>query len=128
MRENCLTPDLLAEENMEDAKNFSQKISVIGDGALLIWCGIAILIDSITIGMGAVGAGMIMLGANVAWALKGVPVKSSTTLFGAIAIVWGSFDHILELPFWTSFAALLIVIGLAVIVALAAHPLNRSPA
>ena len=91
-------------------------------GLLLIWWGLSIMVGPITIGMSAIGTGLIFIGVNVARSLKGIPFNNSNYLLGFIAIVWGTFDHALGLNFWTSFAVLLIVTGVVIVFSLLAHP------
>jgi hypothetical protein len=106
---------------MENIKTLNHNFAVIGDAALLIWWGIVIMIDPLTIGMGAIGTGLIALGVNAARLLNGVPAKASTTFIGVIALVWGTIDTIFDPRFELSFAILLIVIGLATIASLLAR-------
>ena len=96
--------------------------ATIGWGALFVWWGVSIMIGPITIGMSAVGTGLILLGVNVARWLKGIPINHSNTPLAVVAIVWGSLDHLLHLSFGASTATLLIVIGLVVITSLVIHP------
>jgi hypothetical protein len=77
-----------------------------------------IMIDPLTIGMGAVGTGVIMLGVNVARLLLGIRTKGSTTVVGIIALVWGVMDTVLNPTIELSFAIMLIVIGLVSIASL----------
>jgi hypothetical protein len=77
-----------------------------------------IMFDPLTIGMGAIGTGLIMLGVNAARLLNGIPAKGSTTAIGIIALVWGTIDTILGPNFELSFAIMLIVIGLVTIASL----------
>jgi len=96
--------------------------ATIGWGALFVWWGVSIIIGPITIGMSAVGTGLILLGVNVARWLKGIPINHSNTPLAIVAIVWGLLDHLLHLSFGASTATLLIVIGLVVITSLVIHP------
>lgn len=108
---------------MDSHKAFKHNLAVIGEGALLIWWGLVIMIDPLTIGIGAVGTGLIFLGANAARMLKGLPQKAGNTLVGILAIVWGMLDHVFALRLGASFALLLILIGLTTLLApLFAHP------
>jgi hypothetical protein len=107
---------------MENIKTLNHNFAMIGDGALLIWWGMVIMIDPLTIGMGAIGTGLIMLGVNAARLLNGIPSKGSTTFIGVIALVWGALDTIFDPRVELSFAILLIVIGLATIASLLTHP------
>lgn len=105
-----------------DKQSMNRTFAMIGDGALLIWWGISIMVGPITIGMSAIGTGLILLGVNAARWLKGIPTKGTTTAVGVIALVWGAFDHTLALRFMPSFATLLIVIGVVVIASLVTRP------
>jgi hypothetical protein len=112
----------LAEEGMDSATTLNRTYAAVGEGVLLIWWGIVIVVDPLTIGMGAIGTGLILLGVNAARLLKGIPTKASTTAVGIVALVWGALDQALALRFWPSFAAMLIVIGVVSIGSLLARP------
>ena len=105
-----------------DNQTLNRTFSTIGDGALLIWWGIAIVVGPITVGMGGIGTGLILLSVNAARWVKGIPTKGSTTTIGVIALAWGILDHALSLSFGASFAAMLIVIGVVVIGSLLTRP------
>ena len=105
-----------------DNQGTNRSLATVGWGALFVWWGISILIDPISIGMSAVGTGLILLGVNAARMLRGIPIQTSNTPVAVIAIVWGLLDHVLSLPFWTSFATLMIVIGVVAIASLVAQP------
>lgn len=103
--------------DMDSKKMLNRNLSTVGWGALLIWWGIVVMIDPLTIAMGAIGTGLILLGVNAARSLKGIPSKGSTTVMGIIALAWGALDqarYMLALPPGLSFAMILIVIGLVV--------------
>lgn len=99
---------------MENKANLNHVLATVGNGALLIWWGVAILIDPITIGITAIGTGLICLAVNAVRMLVGIPPKRSTTVFGLIALVWGTLDQAFMLSFGLSFAVLMIVIGCVV--------------
>jgi hypothetical protein len=86
-------------------------IATVAWSALLVWWGLALAIDPITIGMTGVGTGMILLGANAARSFSGVPLRRSTSEIGAVALLWGALDHIFALSVGGSLAVLLITIG-----------------
>lgn len=100
----------------------NRTIATVGWGVLLIWWGIAIAVGPITVGLSAVGTGLILLGVNAARWLNGLPVKSSTTTWGIIALTWGALDHALALHFAASFATLLIIIGIVTIASSVKYP------
>ncbi len=97
---------------MEHAAAFNRNAATFGNSLLLIWWGVVMLIDPLTIGLGAVGTGLILLGVNGARWLKRIPTKRSTTTLGLIALAWGIVDTVLNPRFEISFALLLIIVGL----------------
>jgi hypothetical protein len=96
---------------MDDKEKFNHLIATLAGGLILIWWGVVIVVNPLTIGLGAIVTGIILLGLNGIRLLKGFPTKPSTTILGLVALVWGAFDHVLGLDFWHSVAVLLIVIG-----------------
>jgi hypothetical protein len=96
---------------MENTKNLNHTFSKMGDAVLLIWWGIVMLVNPLTLAMGAIGSGLILLGVNAARLWKGIPAKASTTAIGVTALAWGILDTIFDPRFEVSFAILLIVIG-----------------
>jgi hypothetical protein len=109
---------------MDNSRSVHLDYSTIGWSALSIWWGIVIMLDPLTLGMGAIGTGLILLGVNAARSRNGVPTKGSTTVVGVIALVWGGLDQVgsmlnksgaAHLPPELSFALLLIVIGLVLL-------------
>jgi hypothetical protein len=100
---------------MSSSNKYSHLVSTAGWGALLVWWGVSLAIDPITLGMCAIGTGLIMLAANTARMLKGVRPVRSTTVIGIIALAWGALDlarAVLGFAEGASFALLLVVIGL----------------
>ncbi len=94
---------------MDNARTLNHNFATIGNGALLIWWGIVIMVGPLTVGMGAIGTGLILLGVNAARLRNGIPTKGSTTAVGIIALVWGTLDSVFDPRFETSFAIMLIV-------------------
>jgi len=78
---------------MSSKKQYSHSVSIIGWGALLVWWGVAIAIEPLTLGMCAIGTGLILLSANAARILRGVRTVRSTTVIGIIALAWGALDQ-----------------------------------
>ncbi len=107
---------------MDNLKTIRRSLTTVGWGALLVWWGLSLMIDPITIGLSAIGTGLILLGVNAARALKGISANRSTTAWGIIALVWGILDHFLALSLQGSFAALLIVIGVVTLTSVLARP------
>ena len=113
---------------MENSKALNHTIAAIGEAALLIWWGMVIVIDPLTIGMGAMGTGIIFLGVNAARLLCGIPAKRSTTLWGVIALAWGALAHGLHLGLWPSVAAMMIMIGVVEVFTLLVFPRTEKAA
>ena len=107
---------------MDSIKVMNHNFATIGWGALLVWWGISFMVGPITIGMSAIGTGLILLGVNTARALNGISTNRSTTAWGITALAWGLLDHTLALSFERSFAALLIVIGVVTLASLLVRP------
>jgi hypothetical protein len=107
---------------MENTQTLDRNLGTLADGALLIWWGIVILVQPLTIGLGAIGTGLIMLGVNAARSVKGIPANGSTTTIGIVALAWGALDTVFNPRFELSFAMLLIVIGVVVLASLLARP------
>jgi hypothetical protein len=110
---------------MEHAKMLNHQFATLAWGALLIWWGIVIMVNPLTIGMGAIGTGLILLGVNAARSLKGIPARHSTTVVGVIALAWGALDQarfMLGWPAGVSFAMMLIVVGLVNVAGLLMRP------
>ncbi len=97
---------------MENVQTFNRNLATVGNGLLLIWWGVVILVPPLTLGMGAVGTGLILLAINTLRWLNRMPTKGSTTTLGVIALAWGLLDSVLNPRFESSFAMLLIIIGL----------------
>ena len=105
---------------MDNAK----KYNLIGWGLLFILWGITILFDFVPFGVGVLGTGLILLGANVVRAWKGLPAKDDNTLLGILALAWGGLEltrPILRPLFvvadwdWAIFAILLVVLGISLL-------------
>ena len=107
---------------MENTKTLNHNFAALGNGSLLIWWGIVIMFDPLTIGLGAIGTGLIMLAVNAARLLNGISTKGSTTMIGIIALVWGTLDTVFHPSSELSFAIMLIVIGLITIASLLPRP------
>jgi hypothetical protein len=110
---------------MDNAKKLNSLFSNLGDNLLLVWWGIVMIVHPLTIGMGAIGSGLILLGVNAARLLKRLPTKRATTVVGVMAILWGALDTVLHPRLEFSFALLLIVIGSVSLAALLARSIGR---
>ena len=103
---------------MDNKQSLNSMLETVAWGLLLILWGITILFDFVPAGIGLLGTGLILLGLNGVRSLNGIPTRGDTTIFGILALVWGSLelaDVYLDLPFelsdWAIFAILLIVLG-----------------
>jgi hypothetical protein len=110
---------------MENIKTLNHIFSKIGDNLLLIWWGIVMIMHPLTIGMGAIGTGLILLGVNAARRIKRIPTRLTTTVIGSMAILWGLLDTLFHPRLEVSFALMLIVIGLVSLAAMLARPDGR---
>lgn len=113
---------------MENTKALNHTIAAIGEAALLIWWGMVIVIDPLTIGMGAMGTGIIFLSVNAARLLNGIQPRRSTTVWGVIALAWGAIAQTLHLGIWPAVAAIMIIIGVAEVFTLLGFPKVEKPA
>ena len=104
---------------MNTTQKVNRNFEVIAWGALFIWWGITALIPSLPKGIGTIGIGLILVGANVARRMNNVPISRFSTTVGILAIVWGALELVgvfLTLPFELPvFAILLIVLGVIVL-------------
>ncbi len=95
-------------------KEFNHRIASFGWGLLLLWWGFVILIDPLTMGIGAIGTGLILLGLNAVRVWKRIPTVASTTTVGIITLTWGVLDQVrvfLHLSPGVSFALLVMILG-----------------
>ena len=101
---------------MNDNTRMNRNIDTLAWGALFIWWGITLLVK-FPAGIGLIGVGLILLGANAARYLQGMHINGFSTCIGVVALVWGGLQLVgtvlpFELPI---FAILLIVLGLIVL-------------
>jgi len=105
---------------MDKTRSRDRKFETIAWGALLIWWGLRWWpLESLPNGAGLLGTGLILLGVNAARALKGVPARSSTTIFGFLALAFGGpllAREVLHLSFEIPvFGVLLIALGVVIL-------------
>ena len=103
---------------MEAKQAFNHNLATVGNSLLLVWWGAVIIVDPLTLAMGAFGSGLILLGVNAVRMLSGIPTKGSTTTLGIIALTWGALDWVFNPPWDKSLAMLLIIVGLVALSAL----------
>jgi len=98
-----------------------QFINALGWGLLLMLWGFTILFDFVPFGVGLLGTGLILFGANGLRLLKGLPARDGNTILGILALSWGGLE--LARPIlgglfgyadldWAIFAILLVELGL----------------
>ncbi len=97
---------------MTNTQSVNHQIATVGWSALLVWWGISLMVGPITIGMSAVGTGLILFGVNAARSRYAIPPNPANYSVGIIALVWGILDHVFALRFESSLAVLLILIGI----------------
>ena len=110
------------EEKNDVKAALNHTVATAGLGLLFIWWSMVLIIDPLTIGMGAIGTGLILLGINLVRLLKEIPILGSTTALGVIALVWGVLETIFNPHLGVSFALLLFVIGVVIIGSLMVRP------
>lgn len=104
---------------MGGKKVFNRNLARAAWGFLLIWWGVVIIVNPFTIGIGAIGTGIILLSLNAFRWLRGYPTRGSTTQLGLMTLLWGLLEqarYMLALPSGISFALLLVVSGLSVLI------------
>ena len=87
---------------MNTTLKVSRNFEAIAWGALFIWWGITVLVPSLPKGAGVIGIGLILVGANIARQLSGVPINRFSMTIGILAVVWGALELVgalLSLPF-----------------------------
>jgi hypothetical protein len=97
---------------IERELKLKHRIATVGLGAIVVWWGIALALDDITIGLAVAGTGVLLLGMNAFRSWKGITINKSSTMLGSVGTVWGSLDFGLSLRFLPSISLLLIIIGL----------------
>lgn len=104
---------------MNSTQKVNRNFEAIAWGALFIWWGITALVPSLPTGVGAIGIGLILIGANIARRVSGVAINGFSTTLGILALVWGGLELmgvLVSLPFELPvFAILLIVLGVIVL-------------
>jgi hypothetical protein len=102
---------------MKEKRAYNHYLSIIGWGALFVWWGVCVMINSITLALSALGTGFILLIVCAVRNYKGIKQVGSTVIFGIILLVWGAADQIrllMGLPGGYSFALALITVGLSI--------------
>ncbi len=101
---------------MNDNARTNRNIETFAWGALFVWWGITLLIK-FPAGVGLLGVGLILLGANAARYFQGIHINGSSACIGVLALVWGGLELAgTALPFELPvFAILLIALGATVV-------------
>ena len=106
---------------MKDIKNLNKQYATLAWGALFLWLGILMVIPGDQNGIFVLGAGVILLGLNIARSLSKIPTSAFSITLGILSIGLGSYAllrPLLHAPhFEVGFIPLvLIVIGLYVLI------------
>jgi len=101
---------------MQDNMRTNRNIETLAWGALFVWWGITLLIK-FPAGVGLLGVGLILLGANAVRYFQRIRINGFSACIGVLALVWGGLELAgtilpFELPV---FAILLIALGAAVV-------------
>jgi uncharacterized membrane protein len=106
---------------MDNTRESNHNYTVIGWGLLFMLWGITILFNFVPFGVGVLGTGLILLGANGIRALNSLPARDENTVLGILALAWGLLElarPILGQLFgyidldWAIFAILLVLLGM----------------
>jgi hypothetical protein len=105
---------------MEADKRFKQVLESVAWGALFIWWGMSFIPHFLPNGLDAAGTGVILLGANLALLLKGMPVNGFAVTLGILTLAWGGLDlsrSVFNLPYRLPvFAILSMLLGVILLV------------
>jgi hypothetical protein len=110
---------------MDDTREYHRIVNAVGWGLLLILWGTTILFDFVPFGVGVLGTGLILLGANWVHVRNDLPARDDNTLLGILALSWGVLEWArpaLQQLFnladwdWAIFAILLVELGMILIV------------
>ena len=109
---------------MDNTREYHRIVNAVGWGLLLIIWGMTILFDFVPFGVGVLGTGLILLGANLVHVLNGRPARDDNTILGILALSWGVLElarPVLQPIFefadwdWAIFAILLVELGMILI-------------
>lgn len=109
---------------MDNTREYHRIVNAIGWGLLLILWGATILFDFVPFGVGVLGTGLVLLGANLVHVLNGLPARDDNTILGILALSWGVLELVrpsLQRLFtladwdWAIFAILLVELGMILI-------------
>lgn len=106
---------------MNDKKSLNKRYIALAWGSLFLWLGILMILPGNQSPIFMLGAGVILLGLNLARAISGIPISVFSITLGSLAFVLGlvaMFRTILNIPPFDLpfFSIVLIVIGLYVLI------------
>jgi len=112
---------LVKEKTMNDKKSLNKRYIALAWGSLFLWLGILMILPGNQSPIFMLGAGVILLGLNLARAISGIPISVFSITLGSQAFVLGlvaMFRTILNIPPFDLpfFSIVLIVIGLYVLI------------
>src|SRR5512142_2392311 len=79
------------EIKMNNNASTNRNIETLAWGALFVWWGITLLIK-FPAGVGLLGVGLILIGANVARYSQGIRINGFSACIGVLALVWGALE------------------------------------
>jgi hypothetical protein len=109
---------------MDNIQDSNRRFNALGWGLLCVLWGITILFDSVPFGLGMLGTGLILLGANAVRLRKGMPPRDENTVLGILAVAWAGLElarpilqPLIQLADWdwAIFAILLLILGLTLL-------------
>lgn len=114
---------------MNNNASTNRNIETLAWGALFVWWGITLLIK-FPAGVGLLGVGLILIGANVARYSQRIRINGFSACIGVLALVWGALELAgTVLPFEIPvFAILLIALGATVVGLEFVHPASSGQA
>ncbi len=101
---------------MDNNTRIIRNIETLAWGALFVWWGLTLLIN-FPAGVGLIGVGLILIGANAARYFQGIRINGFSACIGVLALVWGGLELAgTVLPYQLPvFAILLIALGAMVL-------------
>jgi hypothetical protein len=106
---------------MDNRNNLERNLKRIGWGLLAILWGATILFDFLPFGVGLIGTGLILIGANIVRSNYHMAIENDNFIVGGLALAWGGLElarPLLSQWFpsadldWVIFAILLIGFGM----------------
>ena len=105
---------------MDNTQILNRKLERVAWGLLAILWGATILFDFLPFGIGLIGTGLLLFGANIVRSINHISTENDNRIFGGLALAWGLLE--LARPWlrqlfpsadldWAIFAILLVGLG-----------------